>query len=79
MATAVEDEAMARKKSETRRHTGMMRVDATVLARAKLAASMTGMALADYVSDVLRKASDRDIEREAKRLAKGTGEPKGVN
>lgn len=71
MLTATEDPGMAKKKSETRRHTAMMRVDAETLERARLAASMMKMSLADYASDVLKKASDKDIEREAKKLTKG--------
>lgn len=59
------------KKSETRRHTAMMRVDAETLARARTAASMMRVTLADYVSDVLRKAADRDIAAGAKKLVGG--------
>ncbi|WP_422923125.1 hypothetical protein [Singulisphaera sp. PoT] len=62
---------MAKKKSETRKHTAMMRIDSETLDRAKIAASMMRMSLADYASDVLRKAADKDIAREAKKL---TGE-----
>ena len=62
---------MARKKSEARKHTAMMRVDAGTLERAKLAASLMRMSLADYASDVLAKAAERDIAREARKLAGG--------
>ena len=31
------------------------------------------MSLADYASDVLRKAAEKDIQREAKKLARGEG------
>ena len=73
VATAEQEQTtMARKKSEERRHTAMMRVDADTLERAKKAAALMGMSLADYASDVLRKASDRDIAREARKLAKGS-------
>lgn len=73
VATAEQEQTiMARKKSEERRHTAMMRVDAETLERAKKAAALMGMSLADYASDVLRKASDRDIAREARKLAKGS-------
>jgi hypothetical protein len=48
-----------------------IRMDSAVHERAALAASMMKMSLADYVTEVLRKAADRDIVREAKKL---TGE-----
>jgi hypothetical protein len=65
---------MAKKKaSERRKHTAMMRVEADVMERAKLAASLMRMSLADYASDVLRKAAERDISREAKKLAGDKG------
>lgn len=74
MQVTLECEEMAKKKaekSEVRRHTAMMRVDAETLERAKKAASLMGMSLADYASDVLKKASDRDIVREARKLTGG--------
>jgi hypothetical protein len=61
---------MGRKKSE-RRHMGMIRLDADALGRAKLAAGLMRMSLADYASDVIRKAAEQDIRREAKKLADG--------
>jgi predicted HicB family RNase H-like nuclease len=63
--------AMAKKKSEKRRHTAMMRVDAETLDKAKVAASMMRMSLADYASEALRKAAERDIAREAKKWTGG--------
>ncbi len=69
MLATVERPPMAKKKSEVRKHTAMMRVESDTLERAKLAASLMRMSLADYASDVLRKAADRDIAREAKKLA----------
>jgi predicted HicB family RNase H-like nuclease len=73
MMTTTGDEAMAkkRKKSEVRKHTAMMRVDADTLEQARLAASLMKMSLADYASVVLRKAAAKDISREARKL---TGE-----
>lgn len=65
--------SMAKKKSETRRHQAMMRIDSETLDRVKLAASLMRMSLADYASDTLRKAAEKDISREAKKLA-GSGE-----
>jgi predicted HicB family RNase H-like nuclease len=73
MVATAETDAMGRKKSEARRHTAMLRVDPAVHERATLAASMMKMSLADYASEVLRKAADRDILREAKKLT-GEGE-----
>lgn len=70
MATATGG-VMAKKKSEVRKHTAMMRVDSATLDRAKLAAALVGVSLADYASDVLGKAAERDIAREAKKLAGG--------
>jgi predicted HicB family RNase H-like nuclease len=63
---------MAKKKSETRKHTAMIRIDERTRERAALAAKMTGVSLADYASEVLAKAADRDILREAKKLAGGS-------
>jgi predicted HicB family RNase H-like nuclease len=68
MATATKGPAMGKKKSEVRKHTAMMRVDAETIARARLAASLMGVSLADYSSDILRKAAERDIAREARKL-----------
>lgn len=76
MSVGTGRDTMSRKKSETRKHTAMMRVDPETLDRARLAASLMKMSLADYASEVLAKASDRDISREARKLAKGgEGEP----
>ena len=66
-----ETTTMAKKKSEERRHTAMMRVDAETLDRAKLAASLMRMSLADYASEVLLRAAERDIAREARKLTGG--------
>src|SRR4051812_30833805 len=63
--------SMAKKKSEARKHTAMIRVDSDALDRAKLASSLMRMSLADWVSDLIRKAAEKDIAREAKKLAGG--------
>jgi hypothetical protein len=76
MGAVVERIAMAKKKSEVRRHTAMVRIDAATLERAKLAASLTRQTLSDYVSAVVKAASDRDITREAKKLASGESDSK---
>lgn len=73
MQDTLERTDVAQKKSETRRHTAMMRIDSETLERAKLAASLMRKSLADYATDVLAKAAERDIQREAGKLAKGKG------
>lgn len=72
--TTTEQLMMAKKKSEKRRHTAMMRIDSETLERVKIAASLMRTTLADYASDVLRKAADRDIAREAKKLTGGNAD-----
>ena len=67
------EELVAKKKSETRKHTAMLRVDVAAHERATMAASLMRMSLADYASDVLRKAADRDLLREARKIT-GEGE-----
>lgn len=42
------------------------------LERARKAASLVGLSLADYATSVLRKASDRDIIREARKLTRAS-------
>lgn len=71
MLATADTPAMTKKKSEARKHTAMMRVDAHTLEQARLAASLMKMSLADYTSEVLLKAAERDIQREAKKLAGG--------
>lgn len=63
--------AKAKKKSEVRRHTAMVRIESDTLERAKLASSLMRMTLADYITDLVRKAAEKDISREAKKLAGG--------
>jgi predicted HicB family RNase H-like nuclease len=60
---------MAKKKSETRKHTAMIRVDLETREKAALAASLMRVSLADYASRVLGEAADADVKREAKKLA----------
>lgn len=68
MQTTGEPPAMAKKKaSERRKHTALIRVDEDTRRRAAKAAGMMEMSLADYASDVLKKAAERDISREAKK------------
>jgi hypothetical protein len=73
MLGTAEFEPMAKKKkSDVRRHSAVARIDPEVLERAKIAASLMRTTLADYITDIVRKAADRDIEREAKKLTKGS-------
>lgn len=67
-------ETMAKKKSEARKHTAMARLEADALEQARLAANLMRMSLADYLTDLVRKHSPEDIEREAKKLTKGSRE-----
>jgi uncharacterized protein (DUF1778 family) len=71
MQALVGRNVMARKKSETRRHTAMVRIEADALERAKLAASLMKTTVSDYVTDLVTKAAEKDISREAKKLAGG--------
>jgi hypothetical protein len=74
MQVTVGADPMAKKKSEARKHTAMMRVSDHALDKAKLAASLMRMSLADYASEIILKAAERDIAREAKKLAGGNQE-----
>ena len=67
---------MAKKKSEVRRHSAVARITPETLEQAKLAASLMKLPLAEYVDDVVKKAADRDVDREVSKLAKKKGEPK---
>jgi predicted HicB family RNase H-like nuclease len=73
MQATAEHDAMPKKpkKSESRKHEGVLRVDKETLERAKIAASLMKKSLADYASEGLRKLADKDIDREAKKLIKG--------
>ncbi len=63
-----------RKSSESRKHDGMIRVTKATRARAAKAAGMLGLTLADYADDVLAKAAERDIKRDARKELKGDEE-----
>ena len=69
---AVLEREMGKKKSE-RRHTAMLRVDEATYEQVSLAASLMRMSIADYASQVLAKAAEVDIKREAGKLAGGKG------
>jgi hypothetical protein len=68
-APIVEQEPMAKKKSEVRKHTAMIRVSDEARDEAQMAASMLRMSLADYASDILLKTARKDIACVAKKLA----------
>lgn len=63
---------MARKanqpRSESRKHTAMVRVSEDARDKATKAAALMGESLADYVTRVLTETADRDIIREARKL-----------
>ena len=66
-----EPEQMAKKKSEQRQHTAIARLRAETLTKAKKAASLMELSLADWMDDVVAKAAERDLKREGKKLAGG--------
>jgi hypothetical protein len=57
------------------RTTAMTRFDMQSLRLARKAATLMGMSVFDYVNDVLARAADEDIEREAKKLAERSNQP----
>jgi acetyl-CoA acetyltransferase len=72
MLNVAERKPMGRKKSETRKHTAMVRIEAGALEQAKLAASLTRAAsVSDYITGLVVKAAAKDIGREARKLAGG--------
>ena len=75
MQTTAEPEDMAKKpkKSESRKHTGMLRIDALALEQAKVAAGMMKKTLAEWASDVILKAAERDMNREARKIVEKGG------
>lgn len=64
---------MAKKRSESRKHTAIVRMDAKTHGRADIAAKLMGLSLADYVSNVVGTQAEKDIAREAKKLVGGEG------
>lgn len=66
-------ETLVGKKKSERRHTAMLRVDEQTYEQVSLAASLMRMSIADYASQVLGKAAEIDIKREAGKLAGGKG------
>jgi hypothetical protein len=60
-----------KKKSEVRVHTGILRTSLEAIVKAKKAASLMEKTLAEYASEVLIRAADKDLEREAKKFTKG--------
>jgi hypothetical protein len=67
-------EMAKKKKSETRRHSAVLRLTPTTLEQVKLAASLMKITLADYADAILLKQAEKDIEREANKLTKRSKE-----
>jgi hypothetical protein len=71
MAVATGRNLMARPKGRPKtseRNDAVARVDAVIVSKAKMVASARGITLAEYLSDLLRMAVDRDFVREMERL-----------
>jgi hypothetical protein len=73
-ATAeAEDMAKKRKKSEVRKHTGMLRIEADALEDAKDAARLMKKTLAEWATDVVRAAAKRDRLKGARKIVEEEG------
>lgn len=57
MSTAMMEQPMAIKRNDA-----SAKVDAEVLGRAKIAASIKGLTLVEYLTEVIAKQADADIE-----------------
>lgn len=73
MENTLERPRVTKKRSESRKHTGMIRVTQEALESATLAAALEGLSLADYCTKVLIEASNRDKIRGAKKLLGKSG------
>jgi predicted HicB family RNase H-like nuclease len=62
-----------RKPSESRRHSSMIRVEPEAAEKARAAASLLGVSVADYVSSLINRHAPADIARAAKRFTSGEG------
>jgi predicted HicB family RNase H-like nuclease len=67
---------VAKKKSESRRFNTLVRLDDAVVEKAKKVAALKGISLAEFFSDILRPAVDREFAREVKKLTRDEGESK---
>jgi hypothetical protein len=67
---------VSKKRSESRRFNTLVRLDDGLVERAKKVAALRGITLGDYLTDTLRPIVDRDLSKEAKKLAKEEG-PEG--
>jgi uncharacterized protein (DUF1778 family) len=65
----MEPKVVAKKKSEVRKHSAMIRISEEAREKADRAARVLGVSLADYVSDVLIRVAPKDTVAGAKRLA----------
>lgn len=72
MATGLMDPKMA-----TKRNDAPVKVDVDVLAKARIAAATKGVSLAEYASEALEIAADRDIAA-FKSGGKAAPKPKGA-
>jgi predicted DNA binding CopG/RHH family protein len=64
---------VGRKKSESRKYNTLVRLDDEMVEKAKKVAALKGITLAEYFSDILRPVVNRDLTKEAKKLAKEEG------
>lgn len=69
-ATPTEVPEVAKKRSESRKFNTLVRLDDTLVEKAKKVAALRGISLAEYFSDTLRPIVDRDMSREVKKLAR---------
>jgi uncharacterized protein (DUF1778 family) len=76
MQATREPPTMAKKKSESRKHTAMIRVDEEARRQAMLAAAMAEMSLADFATEVLKMAAKQKIDEWTARRSAGEKPPK---
>jgi hypothetical protein len=77
MATGLADSVLEEQKMAAKRNDIAVKVDAQVVADARIAASYKGLSLAEYVSEVLRPIVLRDIEEGHAQRMKPATKPKG--
>lgn len=63
---------VAKKRSESRRFNMLVRMDDEIIGKAKKVAALRGVSLAEYLAGILGPVVDRDLMREAKKLAGGS-------
>ncbi|MFL6141691.1 MAG: hypothetical protein ACJ72N_07450 [Labedaea sp.] len=72
----IEASPVAKKRSESRKFNTLVRMDDDLVKKAKKVASLKGISLAEYFSDILRPIVDRDMTKEIRKLSREEGEPK---